>query len=48
VSGNTTEQVDPDPDPVVVLLDEIPGARERAHLGLAQAVAGETVPVDEL
>lgn len=33
---------------VVSLLDAIPGARERAEVGLQQARAGETVRLDEL
>jgi glycosyltransferase involved in cell wall biosynthesis len=33
---------------VTDLLDGIPGAYERAHVGLDQAQAGETTPVDEL
>jgi hypothetical protein len=33
---------------VAELLDEIPGAYERARLGLEQAAAGETIPLDEL
>jgi hypothetical protein len=32
----------------VELLDGIPGALERARLGLEQARAGETVALDEL
>jgi hypothetical protein len=33
---------------VVELLDGIPGALERAQLGLEQARSGETIPVDKL
>lgn len=32
----------------VELLDGIPGAFERAQLGLGQARTGETIPLDEL
>lgn len=37
-----------DPRHVVELLDGIPGAFERAQLGLKQARAGRTMTVDEL
>jgi hypothetical protein len=33
---------------VVELLDGIPGAHDRAQLGLEQARSGETIPVDKL
>lgn len=33
---------------VAELLDGIPGAHERAQLGLRQARAGETIPLNEL
>jgi hypothetical protein len=42
------EEADPDPRSLVQLLDGIPGAYERAELGLAQARAGQTVGLDEL
>lgn len=42
------DEADPDARNVVALLDALPGAYERAQLGLAQARAGETVSVDEL
>jgi uncharacterized ParB-like nuclease family protein len=42
------EETDGDPQHVVALLDGLPGARERAQLGLEQAEAGETIPLDEL
>jgi hypothetical protein len=42
------DEADPDAKNIVALLDAIPGARERAELGLQQARAGETVPLDEL
>ncbi len=46
--SNALDDVDPDTRNVTELLDGIPGAYERAQLGLAQAHAGETVPLDEL
>ncbi|MGI8512726.1 MAG: hypothetical protein ACR2NH_08880 [Solirubrobacteraceae bacterium] len=33
---------------VVALLDGLPGAYERAQLGLLQAETGDTIPVDDL
>ena len=42
------DDVDPDPEHVTELLDGIPGAYERAQLGLAQARAGDTIPLDDL
>lgn len=42
------EEADPDPRSLVQLLDGIPGAYERAKLGMAQARAGQTVGLDEL
>jgi hypothetical protein len=39
---------DPDPRNVTALLDRIPGAFERAELGLAQVRAGEGKPLGEL
>lgn len=42
------DETDVDPRHVVELLDGIPGAFERAQLGLEQARAGETIAVDEL
>jgi len=38
----------PKPSEVAELLDGIPGSYERAQLGLGQAEAGETIPLDEL
>ena len=40
--------VDPDPGNVTELLDGIPGAFERAELGLAQVRAGEGRPLTDL
>jgi hypothetical protein len=42
------EEADPDARNIAALLDGIPGAYERAELGLARARAGETVSLDEL
>jgi hypothetical protein len=42
------EDADPDARSVVAVLDGIPGAYERAQLGLKRAQAGETTPLDEL
>jgi hypothetical protein len=42
------DEADPDAGNRVELLDGIPGAFERAQLGLEQARAGETIAYDEL
>jgi len=42
------DEADPDAHNVVEVLDGIPGALERARLGLEQARAGTTVARDEL
>lgn len=42
------DDADADPRNLADLLDAIPGALERAHLGRAQAEAGETIPLEEL
>jgi hypothetical protein len=42
------DDADPDARNVVELLDGLPGAYERAQLGLAQAKAGDAVPLDDL
>jgi predicted transcriptional regulator len=46
--SNALDEADPDARNVVELLDDIPGAYERAQLGLQQAEAGETVSLDDL
>ena len=46
--SSAIEDADPDARNVLELLDGIPGAFERAQLGLEQAHAGETVALDEL
>jgi len=42
------DEVDVDARHVVELLDGIPGAFERAQLGLEQASSGQTVSLDDL
>ena len=42
------DEADPDARNVVELLDGIPGALERARLGLEQARSGATIPLDKL
>lgn len=42
------EEADPDARNVAALLDGIPGAYERAQLGIERARAGESIPLDEL
>lgn len=46
--SSALDEADPDAESVVALLDALPGAYERAQLGLAQAGDGATVPLDEL
>ena len=46
--SSALDDADPDARNVTELLDGIPGAYERAQLGLGQARAGETVSVNEL
>jgi hypothetical protein len=42
------DEVDPDARNVAAVLDGIPGAYERAHLGLERARKGEAIPLDAL
>jgi predicted N-acetyltransferase YhbS len=42
------EEADPDAHSIIAVLDGIPGAYERARLGLERARSGETIPLDEL
>ena len=42
------DEADPDARDVVALLDGIPGAYERAQLGLEQARTGKTILLDDL
>ena len=42
------EEADPDARNIVVVLDGIPGAYERAMQSLDRAHAGSTIPLDEL
>jgi predicted transcriptional regulator len=46
--SSAIDDADPDARNVVELLDRIPGAYDRAQLGLRQAAAGETVALDEI
>lgn len=46
--SNALDEADPDARNVAELLDGIPGAYERAQLGLAQARAGETASLEQL
>jgi len=46
--AHALDETDADPRHVGDLLDTIPGAFDRAQLGLAQARRGETVPLDRL
>jgi hypothetical protein len=46
--SSAIDEADPDPRNVADLLDGVPGAHERAELGLRQAKAGQTVPLDQL
>ena len=42
------EDADPDARSIVAVLDGIPGAYERAQLGLERARSGDTIRLDEL
>jgi hypothetical protein len=42
------DEADPDARNVAELLDGIPGAYERAQIGLEQARSGQTIPIDQL
>jgi len=46
--SHAIDETDVDARHVVELLDGIPGAFERAQLGLEQARSGKTIPVDKL
>ena len=46
--SSALDDADPDARSIVELLDAIPGAYERAQLGLEQARRGDTVPLDAL
>jgi hypothetical protein len=46
--SSALDEADPDPRNVTALLDGIPGALDRAKLGLEQGRTGDTVPLDEL
>ncbi len=42
------DEADPDARNIVAVLDGIPGAYERAHLGLERGRAGEGIALDDL
>jgi hypothetical protein len=42
------EDADPDGRNIAAVLDGIPGAYERARLGLARAREGQAIPLDDL
>ncbi len=46
--SSAIDDADPDARNVVALLDGLDGAWDRAQLGLAQARAGDTIPLDAL
>ena len=46
--SSALDEADPDPRTITALLDGIPGAYERAQLGLEQAAQGKTIPMNEL
>jgi hypothetical protein len=45
--GAAIDEVDPDPDRATELLDGVPGALERARLGLQRAREGHVVALDD-
>lgn len=46
--SSALDEADPDPRSVTGVLDAIPGALERAHLGRRQGESAETITLDEL
>ena len=46
--ASAIDDTDPDARNVVVLLDALPGAYERAQLGVEQARGRDTLPLDQL
>jgi hypothetical protein len=46
--SSALDEADPDPRTITALLDGIPGAYERAQLGLKQVAEGKTIPLDAL
>jgi hypothetical protein len=46
--ASAIDGADPDPANVVMLLDAIPGAFERAREGLEQAARDQAIPLDDL
>ena len=46
--SSALDQIEGEPANIAELLDAIPGAYERAQVGLRQAQTGNTIPLDEL
>lgn len=46
--SSAIDDADPDPENVVALLDAIPGAFDRAQVGVRQAADGQTIPLADL
>jgi hypothetical protein len=46
--SNALDEIDADARHIVDVLDGVPGAYERARLGLEQARSGQTVPLEQL
>ena len=46
--SSALDEADPDAENLVALLDGIPGAWERAQVGLRQARRGKTTPLGEM
>jgi hypothetical protein len=46
--SSALDEADPDPRHLVALLDGLPGAFDRAELGRREALAGNTIPIDDL
>lgn len=46
--SSALDEADPDASTITALLDRIPGAYERAQLGLEQAAEGKTIPLEAL
>jgi hypothetical protein len=46
--SSALDEADPEAQDITALLDSIPAAYDRAQLGLQQARAGETTPLEDL
>ncbi len=46
--SSAVDQRDPDADTITAVLDAIPGAWERAQVGLAEIRAGQGIPLEDL